>query len=57
MKQLAVIATVIGAISMVIAIVIRIMVKEVMLGLAPSSFLEFSIACFLLTLALDKISK
>ncbi len=57
MKALATVILVIGAISLVVGLILRLMMKEITLGLIPSSFLEFSIACFLLTLALDAISK
>ena len=55
MKNLGKIVVVLGVISMVVGLILRLMVKEMALGLTPSSFLEFSIACFLLTLALDAI--
>lgn len=57
MKALATVVLIIGVISLVIGIILRLMVKEIVLGLIPSSFLEFSIACFLLTIALEAISK
>ena len=57
MKALSSVVLVIGVVSMVIGVVLRLMVKEVALGLGPSSFLEFSIACFLLTLALEAVGK
>ena len=57
MKGLGTIALVIGAASLVIGILLRILAKPITLGLVPSSFLELSVACFLLTLALDAISK
>lgn len=57
MKVLANLAVVIGAISMVIGIILRIAARPILLGLEPSSFLEFSIACFLLTIALNTMSK
>ncbi len=57
MKALANIVLVVGIISMAVGVVLRIMVREAALGLAPSSFLEFSIACFLLTIALGSIEK
>lgn len=57
MKMLAKIVLVIGAISIIIGVILRLLVQETALGLTPSSFLEFSIACFLLTIALDAVSK
>ena len=57
MKNLGKIALVLGVISMVVGLILRLMVKEIALGLVPSSFLEFSIACFLLTIALKAVSK
>lgn len=57
MKGLATIVLVIGIISMVAGLILRVAQQQIALGLVPSSFLEFSIACFLLTLALDAISK
>ena len=55
MKALANIVLVIGAVSMIAGVVLRLMVRELTLGLTPSSFLEFSIACFLLTIALKAV--
>ncbi len=52
MKSLANLALWVGIISLVIGIVLRILVKTIALGLAPSSFLEFSVACFLLAIAI-----
>lgn len=57
MEMLAKVALGAGAISMVIGVLLRLMVTETVLGLQPSSFLEFSIACFLLTMALKAVSK
>ena len=57
MKALSKIAMVAGIISLVGAIVLRAMVREIVLGLEPSSFLEFSIACFLLTIAAEASTK
>ena len=57
MKALSSLVVVIGIISMVVGVVLRLMVKEIAMGLTPSSFLEFSIACFLLTLALEVVAK
>ena len=57
MKNLGTIAVVVGAISMIIGVILRLAVKEVALGLTPSSFLEFSVACFLLAIALDVVGK
>lgn len=57
METLAKVVVAIGAISMVVGVILRLMVREVALGLTPSSFLEFSIACFLLTIALNTLKK
>ena len=57
MEMLAKVALGVGVISMVAGIILRVMVTETALGLEPSSFLEFSIACFLLTIALKAVSK
>lgn len=52
MKQLANVALYAGLISLIIGIILRVMVRTIALGLAPSSFLEFSVACFLLAIAI-----
>lgn len=57
MKVLANFAVVVGIVSMGVGIIVRIMERRVALGLTPSSFLEFSVACFLLTIAIEAISK
>ena len=57
MKTLSKIILGIGIISMVSGVILRLMVAEIALGLTPSSFLELSIACFLLTIALDAVNK
>lgn len=57
MKMLANVVLVVGVISMAIAVILRLMVRQIALGLVPSSFLEFSVACFLLTIALCMVSK
>lgn len=57
METLAKVVLGIGVISLVAGIILRVMLKEVAFGLIPSSFLEFSIACFLLTIALKAVSK
>lgn len=57
MKVLGSAALVIGIVSMGVGVILRIMEKQIALGLTPSSFLEFSVACFLLTIALDTIGK
>lgn len=57
MKALATVVLVIGVISMIIGVILRLAVRPTVLGLTPSSFLEFSVASFLLTIALDVISK
>lgn len=53
MKALGGIALVIGIISLAAGVILRLTEKQITLGLAPSSFLEFSVACFLLTIALE----
>lgn len=57
MKTTANVVLVAGVVSLLIGIILRLAVKQVALGLIPSSFLEFSIACFLLTIALNTMSK
>ena len=58
MKALGSVVLALGVISMVIGLVVRLMNRSITaLGLEPSSFLEFSIACFLLTLALEAVGK
>ena len=57
MKMIANIVLVIGIISMIVGVVLRLGMKEVALGLRPSSFLEFSIASFLLVIALGAAGK
>ncbi len=52
MKSLANVALYAGIISLVIGIIVRVGVKPIALGLEPSSFLEFSIASFLLAIAI-----
>ena len=53
MKIVANAALVAGIVSLVIGVVLRLLVKPVALGLIPSSFLEFSIASFLLAIAIN----
>ncbi|MFH1622853.1 MAG: hypothetical protein ABIA97_07045 [Candidatus Omnitrophota bacterium] len=53
MRQIASAALVAGMISLVIGILLRLIVKEMALGLVPSSFLEFSVVCFLLSIAIN----
>ncbi len=55
MKTLSKTVLVIGAASMIVALILRLAVKPIVLGLVPSSFLEFSIACFLLSIAINSI--
>lgn len=57
MKSLANVALYVGLISLIIGIILRVLVREVALGLAPSSFLEFSVACFLLAIAIVLVKK
>ncbi|MEK6732131.1 MAG: hypothetical protein AABY55_00745 [Candidatus Omnitrophota bacterium] len=57
MKTITNAALVVGAVSLIIGLVLRLAVKPIALGLVPSSFLEFSLACFLLTIALNTMSK
>ena len=57
MEALGKVALVLGAISLVVGMVLRLLVREIAFGLAPSSFLEFSVALFLLTIALDVVGK
>lgn len=53
MKALGTVALVVGIISMVIGLILRLAAQQIVLGLIPSSFLQFSIACFLLAIALN----
>lgn len=48
---------IIGVVSLLIGILLRVQTKETIFSLAPSSFLEFSIAAFLLTIALELTGK
>lgn len=57
MKALANVALWAGLVSLIIGILLRLAVKEVALGLVPSSFLEFSVACFLLAIAIVLVGK
>ena len=57
MKNFANAALVIGVVSMTAGVILRLIPKSLILGLVPSSFLEFSIAAFLLTIALNTTSK
>lgn len=59
MKRLANTVLVIGVISMIVGIVVRLLVKPIVLGHGPgpASILNFSIACFLLTIALNSMQK
>jgi branched-subunit amino acid transport protein len=57
MEMLAKVVLGVGVISMVIGVILRLMLREIALGLTPSSFLEFSIACLLLAIALKVVSK
>ncbi|OGX33470.1 MAG: hypothetical protein A3F87_02085 [Omnitrophica WOR_2 bacterium RIFCSPLOWO2_12_FULL_51_24] len=52
MKGLANIVLGAGIVSLVIAVLLRLSVKPTVLGLEPSSFLGFSIACFALAIAM-----
>ena len=56
MKAISNVVIVVGAASMGIGVVLRLVAKEVGLGLVPSSFLELSVACFLLAIALNSAS-
>jgi hypothetical protein len=53
MKNLATAALALGVISLVIGVFLRVLSKTLALGLESSSFLEFSIACFLLSIAIN----
>jgi len=57
MKALANAGIVLGIMSMVIGIFLRAISKEVGMGLVPSSFLEFSVGCFLLSIAINLSGK
>ena len=52
MKGLANIVLGAGVVSLVIAVFLRLSVKPIVLGLEPSSFLGFSVACFVLAIAM-----
>lgn len=56
MKGLANVALWAGIISLVIGVVLRLRVRPIALGLEPSSFLQLSIACLLLAIALAAVS-
>ncbi len=56
MAKIGPLVLVVGVISMVLGLFLRLLARQTALGLTPSSFLEFSVACFLLTIAL-KIQK
>lgn len=55
MKTISSAVLVIGAASLIVGVLLRLVVKQIALGLVPSSFLEFSMACFLLTIALNSL--
>ena len=57
MKQLTKLSLGIGIVSLLVGILLRFTVREAALGLAPSSFLEFSAACFLLVIAINTMEK
>ncbi len=52
MKGLANIVLGAGIVSLVIAVLLRLSAKPIVLGLEPSSFLGFAIACFVLAIAM-----
>ena len=57
MKTLSTVVLVIGVISLISGVVLRLAVREIAMGLVPSSFLDFGIACFLLTIAINTLGK
>lgn len=58
MKALGNLALMIGIISIAAAVILRVVEKiNAPLGLVPSSFVEFSIACFLLAIAINTADK
>lgn len=57
MRNLANTVLVIGVISMILGVILRLSAKPIALGLEPLSFLNFSISCFLLTIALNTMSQ
>lgn len=57
MKGLANIALWAGILTLVVGLILRLAAKQIVLGLIPSSFLEFSIACFVLAIAIVVIGK
>lgn len=48
---------ILGVLSIVFGVILRLMAKAFVLGLFPSSFLAFSSTCFLLAIALKLSSK
>ena len=52
MKGLAKVVLGAGVVSLVIAVLLRLSVKPIVLGLEPSSFLGFAIASFALAIAM-----
>jgi len=52
MKGLANIVLGAGIVGLVIAVLLRLSAKPIVLGLEPSSFLGFAIACFALAIAM-----
>lgn len=57
MKVLANAALAAGIGSLVIGVILRLLARPIMLGLEPSSFLIFTSACFLLTIAINTMAQ
>jgi len=57
MKGLANIVLGLGILALVVGLILRLAMKQIVLGLIPSSFLEFSIACFVLAIAIVVVGK
>ncbi len=57
MKGLANIVLWAGILALVVGLILRLVAKELVLGLIPSSFLELSVACFVLAIAMVVVGK
>lgn len=56
MKTLSNAALAVGVVSLIIGVILRFIAKPIILGLIPASFLDFSVACFVLTIALNTMN-
>lgn len=57
MKGLANIVLWAGILALVVGLILRLATRQLVLGLIPSSFLEFSVACFVLAIAMVVVGK